>query len=679
MKHGKGSGSTGPTTTTASLTVAGNAGATAIGIAAPTDPNYSATQLTVTVNGLPSDGTVSLAGGTTAVTVGETLTVAQLTGLTFKPATGEFSQNSTFSYKVTDPAGRSAAGSATLAIGPNPSSPVTTAASLTVPGDAGAMAIGIAAPTDPNCSAAQLTVTVNGLPSDGTVYLADGTTTVTVGEHLTVAQLTGLTFKPAAGEFSQSSTFNYTVTDPSGMSTAGMATLAIGPDTSPPVTAAASLTVAENAAATAIGIVAPTDPNYSAAQLTVTVNGLPSDGTVYLANGTTAVTVGENLTVAQLTGLTFKPTTSTTGQTSTFSYTVKDPAGLSATGSATLAIGGAASGGIVFDNTFGANVSTAYKDCVLAAEAQISSLWTNPITLNLTFDAAADGTNGFAASNTASAVDVTYTQLKDALASHAFSSYAADAVAALPSTNPGGSSGWVLPDAYARMLGLSSATPSSTDATITLNTSYNWSYGQDVIDAIEHEISEGAMGRVGGLGDQNGFWSTMDLFRYSAAGVPDYTDGRDGVTTYFSYNGGATTSASAGLSFNNEYSGSTQVNGNDVADFTQQDVFGSQAMGETNGLSQTDIEIMDVLGWDPSGVSGASTTLVASGTGTTGGLATGATTSTTPDTHSAAVDLFRNYMASTFVTTGVGDRGPLISDEAHVAFQTTPLVTPHHA
>jgi hypothetical protein len=32
-----------------------------------------------------------------------------------------------------------------------------------------------------------------------------------------------------------------------------------------------------------------------------------------------------------------------------------------------------------------------------------------------------------------------------------------------------------------------------------LNTSFNWSYAQDVTDLIEHEISEGAMGGTAGL------------------------------------------------------------------------------------------------------------------------------------------------------------------------------------
>jgi len=150
------------------------------------------------------------------------------------------------------------------------------------------------------------------------------------------------------------------------------------------------------------------------------------------------------------------------------------------------------------------------------------------------------------------------------------------------------------------MLGLNSSTPTIDDS-VTLNTYYSWTFGQDVINGLIHEISEGGLGRVGGLGDQNGVWSTMDLFRYSASGVPDYTDGRDGVTTYFSSNGGATTSQSAGLSFNNQYSSpSTRVNKGDPADWTQNAVFGSTGGGETLTLTQTELDVMEALGWNVS-------------------------------------------------------------------------------
>jgi hypothetical protein len=264
-----------------------------------------------------------------------------------------------------------------------------------------------------------------------------------------------------------------------------------------------------------------------------------------------------------------------------------------------------AGSGLVFDNTFEPSVTAAFKNDIITAEKTLASLCTNSVTLNLEFQGEADGTNTFLATNSwASLVDVTYAQLKSALASHEFSSYAQAAVASLPVTdpNPAGGVDWALPEAYARMLGLSSSTP-ATDDTVTLNTSYNWSYGQDVINAMEHEISEGGMGRVGGLGDQNHVWSTMDLFRYSVPGVRDDTDGRDGKRTYFSYNGTQLSSA-AGLSFNNEYSGATKENTGDTADFIQLDVFGVGNPGETNTLSLTDMEIMDVLGWDPAPQSG---------------------------------------------------------------------------
>src|SRR5262249_3266356 len=158
------------------------------------------------------------------------------------------------------------------------------------------------------------------------------------------------------------------------------------------------------------------------------------------------------------------------------------------------------------------------------------------------------GRNGILAENSFYVDYVSYSQLKSALAAHATNSYAASAVAALPATDPSAGAGWALPASYAQMLGLASSSPSPEDF-ITLNTSYYPTFGQDVVGTLEHEISEGAMGRIGGLGDA-GLWSTMDLFRYNGAGQPDYTDGRDGQTTYFSYNGGKTLSS---LSFNNEF------------------------------------------------------------------------------------------------------------------------------
>jgi hypothetical protein len=287
------------------------------------------------------------------------------------------------------------------------------------------------------------------------------------------------------------------------------------------------------------------------------------------------------------------------GAKATLSSAVAAVPAASSSGSTTLTVGSGS--GIIFKDTFDSTCSQNYINCVVAAENDIRSHWTNSITLNLDFTSAALGTSTFLATNNwSSSVNVTYAQLNKALQSAdqaSPDSHAQAAVWFLPTSNPAGSKDFTLPEAYARMLGLSSATP-AVDDTVTLNTSFNWSFGQDVTNAVEHEISEGGMGRVGGLGDQNNAWSTMDLFRYNASGALDVTDGRDGKTAFFSFNGGSTLSS---LSFNNQFTApNTMSNSGDTADFAQQDVLGTGKTGETITYSAADLDVLDVLGWTPS-------------------------------------------------------------------------------
>ena len=202
-----------------SLTVAENQLATSIGLAAPVDSVYSAADLTVIVTGLPSNGTILLADGITPVNLGQSLTVTQLVGLKFRPALNSFATSSSFGFTVSDPAGSSAIGSAVLTIGAATTPVLTSWTSLTVPQNAGSTSIGIAAPTDANFSSSSLSAKITALPTNGTVFLSDGKTAVTVGQTLTVAQLTGLLFKSAAnGSRVEISSLNYSVSDPAGKS-----------------------------------------------------------------------------------------------------------------------------------------------------------------------------------------------------------------------------------------------------------------------------------------------------------------------------------------------------------------------------------------------------------------------------------------------------------------------------
>jgi hypothetical protein len=107
-------------------------------------------------------------------------------------------------------------------------------------------------------------------------------------------------------------------------------------DPPPPVTAPGHLTLSASAGATPIEIHAPSDPNYSASQLSVRVAALPDGGRVTLSDGVTPVRLHETLTVGQLTSLKFVPSANAT-KASTFAYVVSNPAAGSTPGSVLIA------------------------------------------------------------------------------------------------------------------------------------------------------------------------------------------------------------------------------------------------------------------------------------------------------------------------------------------------------
>jgi len=319
-----------PTTTSASLIVAISGAPTWIGIIPPTDASTYA----IVVTGLPTDGTVLLSDGTTAVTTGQSLTTTQLTGLKFKP-TGSAGESSTFTYSVTDAAGNSAPGSATLAV---------------QGGGSGPTVIAVAAQPSTGDEAAGTLILI-GLGMSAAVTVSGGTPSLALNDG-------GTATYDAANSTASSLVFRYTVA--AGQDVSALAITGYSPngatikdsggnsadlsgavhtfsglqiDTTAPTTTPASLTVQVGSAPTSIGITAPID----ASSFTVVVTGLPNDGTVYLSDGTTAVTSGQSLTTTQLAGLKFKPA-GIAGQSSTFTYSVTDAAGNSAPGSATLSI-----------------------------------------------------------------------------------------------------------------------------------------------------------------------------------------------------------------------------------------------------------------------------------------------------------------------------------------------------
>ena len=168
----------------------------------------------------------------------------------------------------------------------------------------------------------------------GTITFKDGSGN-TLGSVMTTAANQTYSFNPGnklaqgAGTITASETAS---------GDAISSTVALTYDSTPPVDSSPTLTVAQNSGATPIGIGAPTDNVTPTASLAIVAGTLPSDGTVTLSDGRTAVTAGESLTSAQLTGLEFTPTPGASGQSSTFTYTVTDAAGNPSTGTATLNI-----------------------------------------------------------------------------------------------------------------------------------------------------------------------------------------------------------------------------------------------------------------------------------------------------------------------------------------------------
>ena len=179
-----------------------------------------------------------------------------------------------------------------------------------------------------------------------------------------------------------------------------------------------------------------------------------------------------------------------------------------------------------------------------------------------------------------------------------------------------------MPTGEAQILGLASA-GSSTDDSITLNSSY-WTASAlqnnpgDAEAALEHELTEGVMGRIGSLGAADPpYWAPMDLFRFTASGQRDFTGGSDGKPTYFSVDG---STVYTGLQFHNSVTTSGSFDGFDLADWDQvgadanaNDPFGpgGPSAGDPGTLSATDITMLEALGWKPASQAPVNPTITA--------------------------------------------------------------------
>ncbi len=195
-----------------------------------------------------------------------------------------------------------------------------------------------------------LSYIIRTIPSFIELYKADGTTQVNANDVLTLTELRELKYKTLA-DVPGAGILTWDVKDDGGTANGGVDTLpqslsitVTGVNDAPIFTGTtASISISEDAAnSTAISAelgslnYGPGGGSDEASQsLTVTISTIPGLVTLFKSDGTTAVTAGTTLTVAELQGLTVRTVANRNGS-GTITYTVTDNGGTANGGSDTL-------------------------------------------------------------------------------------------------------------------------------------------------------------------------------------------------------------------------------------------------------------------------------------------------------------------------------------------------------
>jgi len=298
----------------------------ALAITQPTDA--AGYPLSITVTRLPWQGSVQLASGQ-AVTVGQTLTSAQLAGLVYSAPAAGIGDSGIFSYAVSD--GHGGTASETVSLNVNAPLVVEAGKSIAVAAGGSRTALNITPPSETG-NYNGLVATITSVPTQGSIVLAAGNQPVTVGQTLTPYQLATLLYVGPASGSGAMGAFSYAVTDGKGGSASETVSLAVTPP--PTVEANKSITVIQGQSG-ALAIAQPTDA--AGLPTTITVTSVPWQGAVTLSTGQ-AVKAGQVLTPAQLSGLVYNAPAGTAGSSGAFSYSVSDGRGGVASETVTLGV-----------------------------------------------------------------------------------------------------------------------------------------------------------------------------------------------------------------------------------------------------------------------------------------------------------------------------------------------------
>jgi hypothetical protein len=266
------------------------------------------------------------------------------------------------------------------------------------------------------------------------------------------------------------------------------------------------------------------------------------------------------------------------------------------------------------------NAPAGFKPAVEYAVNVLDAAFTNDVTINISVGwGETDGTpltsDDLGTSWNASAPKYSYDTIKTALIANATSPLQQAADATLPASDPTGGDTFDIGSAEAKALGLIAGNAPATDGWVGFSSTANWSFSTtappgpnkfDIVGTIEHEITEvlGRVSTLGTLGEHYGHaFGVMDLFRFSSEGVRELAPGLvhstgyfsidDGVTSLGSWNNHIATGDLGDWSLGSGSGGGPGPGGSDS--FNNLSNFGS-----FDQLSQSDLLLMNVIGWNPS-------------------------------------------------------------------------------